>query len=81
MKKCVMCNMSYTNEALSFCPRCHCRLIDEKPAPNIPRCPTCNSTNVTKISAVKKATGFALVGIFSSNFGKTMQCKNCGYKW
>ena len=81
MKKCVMCNMSYTNEALSFCPRCHCRLIDEKPNLNIPHCPTCNSTNVTKISAVKKATGFALIGIFSSNFGKTMQCKNCGYKW
>lgn len=48
---------------------------------NTPHCPTCNSTNVTKISTVKKATGFALVGIFSSNFGKTMQCRNCGYKW
>ena len=48
---------------------------------NIPHCPTCNSTNVQKISVAKKATGFALVGIFSSNFGKTMQCKNCGYKW
>lgn len=48
---------------------------------NTPRCPTCNSTNVQKISVAKKATGFALVGIFSSNFGKTMQCKNCGYKF
>lgn len=48
---------------------------------NTPRCPTCNSTNVQKISVAQKATGFALVGIFSSNFGKTMQCKNCGYKF
>ena len=48
---------------------------------NIPKCPTCGSTNVNKISSVKKATGFFAVGIFSSNFGKTMECKNCGYKW
>ena len=49
--------------------------------PNVPKCPTCGSTNVNKISSVKKATGFFAVGIFSSNFGKTMECKNCGYKW
>ena len=48
---------------------------------NVPKCPTCGSTNVNKISSVKKATGFFAVGIFSSNFGKTMECKNCGYKW
>lgn len=48
---------------------------------NIPKCPTCGSTNVSKISAGKKAVGFATVGLFSSNFGKTMECKNCGYKW
>lgn len=48
---------------------------------SVPHCPACNSTNVTKISIAKKATGFALIGIFSSNFGKTMHCKNCGYKW
>lgn len=48
---------------------------------NVPKCPTCNSTNIQKISTAKKATGFALVGVFSSNFGKTMECKNCGYKW
>ena len=46
-----------------------------------PKCPTCGSTNVEKISAGKKAIGFVAVGIFSSNFGKTMHCKNCGYKW
>lgn len=48
---------------------------------NIPKCPTCGSTNVEKISTTKKAIGFVAVGVFSSNFGKTMHCKQCGYKW
>ena len=48
---------------------------------NLPKCPTCGSTNVEKISTTKKAIGFVAVGVFSSNFGKTMHCKNCGYKW
>lgn len=48
---------------------------------NKPKCPTCGSTNVHKISTGKKALGFVTVGIFSSNFGKTMECKQCGYKW
>lgn len=46
-----------------------------------PKCPTCGSTNINKISSGKKAIGFLTVGVFSSNFGKTMECKNCGYKW
>ena len=48
---------------------------------NTPKCPTCGSTNVEKISTTKKAIGFVAVGVFSSNFGKTMHCKQCGYKW
>lgn len=48
---------------------------------NVPKCPICGSTNVEKISTAKKAFGFAMVGLFSSNLGKTMHCKNCGYKW
>ena len=48
---------------------------------NTPKCPTCGSTNVRPISATKRATGFVLAGVFSSNFGKTMECKQCGYKW
>ena len=48
---------------------------------NVPKCPTCGSTNVEKISTAQKDFGFALVGLFSSNLGKTMHCKNCGYKW
>ena len=48
---------------------------------NVPKCPTCGSTNVERISTAQKAFGFALVGLFSSNLGKTMHCRNCGYKW
>lgn len=48
---------------------------------NKPKCPTCGSTNIEKISTTSKAIGFVAVGVFSSNFGKTMHCKNCGYKW
>ena len=39
---------------------------------NVPKCPTCGSTNVERISTAQKAFGFALVGLFSSNLGKTM---------
>ena len=48
---------------------------------NTPKCRTCGSTNIEKISAGKKTIGFVAVGVFSSNFGKTMHCKQCGYKW
>ncbi len=48
---------------------------------NLPTCPTCGSHNVAKISTGKKLVGFAAVGVFSSNFNKTMECKNCHYKW
>ncbi len=48
---------------------------------HIPKCPTCGSTNVQPISTTKKATGFILAGIFSSNFGKSYECKDCKYKW
>lgn len=48
---------------------------------HIPVCPTCGSHKVEKISTSSKLVGFAAVGVFSSNFGKTMRCKQCGYKW
>lgn len=48
---------------------------------NIPTCPTCGSTKVSKITTASKAIGFATVGVFSSNFGKTYKCDNCSYKW
>lgn len=60
------------------------KMLNENDNPrqqNTPKCPTCGSTNIEKISAGKKAIGFVAVGVFNSNFGKTMHCKNCGYKW
>lgn len=48
---------------------------------NKPKCPTCGSTKVHPISAGKKAIGFAMVGIFSKNFGKSYECDNCKYRW
>lgn len=55
--------------------------FSDTPEKPVIKCPTCGSTNVSKISTAKKAVGFATVGVFSSNFGKTMECKKCGYKW
>ena len=49
--------------------------------PSKPKCPTCGSEEVHLISVEEKAIGFAIVGVFSSNMGKTMECENCGYKW
>lgn len=46
-----------------------------------PHCPTCNSTNIQKISGTERFVTTGLFGLASSNVGKTMHCKNCGYKW
>lgn len=46
-----------------------------------PKCPTCGSTNIQKISGTKRWLSTGLFGIASSDVGKTMVCKNCGYKW
>lgn len=47
----------------------------------LPKCPTCGSTNVQKISGTKRWLTTGLFGLASSDIGKTMVCKNCGYKW
>lgn len=57
------------------------QIAEQKKGTSVPKCPTCGSTNVEKISTAQKAIGFALVGLFSSNLGKTMHCKDCGYKF
>lgn len=46
-----------------------------------PKCPTCGSTNIQKISGTKRWVTTGLFGLASSNVGKTMECRNCGYKW
>lgn len=48
---------------------------------NMPKCPTCNSTNISKISALKKATHAFAFGLFSNTAKSQFVCKNCGYKW
>lgn len=45
------------------------------------QCPICGKSTVRKISGAKKAGGFALFGLLSSNLGKTMECTSCGYKF
>lgn len=46
-----------------------------------PHCPNCNSTNICKITTGNRIASGAVFGIFSSNIGKTMRCRDCGYKW
>lgn len=46
-----------------------------------PKCPNCKSIMIKKISAASRISGAMTLGIFSSNIGKTMYCKKCGYKW
>ena len=48
---------------------------------NVPRCPTCGSTNIARIGTAERGVSVGLFGLFSSKIGKTMKCKNCGYKW
>lgn len=52
-----------------------------QPKKNIPKCPTCGSTNVEKIGTLERGISVTAWGLFSSKLGKTMKCKNCGYKW
>lgn len=48
---------------------------------NIPKCPTCGSPDIQKISGTKRWVTTGLFGVASGDLGKTMVCKNCGYKW
>lgn len=52
-----------------------------QPEENIPKCPTCGSTNIKRISGTKRWLTTGLFGLASSDIGKTMVCKNCGYKF
>lgn len=54
-------------------------ILEEKS--RVPKCPTCGSANVQKISGTKRWITTGLFGLASSDIGKTMCCKNCGYKW
>ena len=47
----------------------------------VPKCPTCGSKNVQKITNSSRFGSTLVWGIASDKIGKTMECKNCGYKW
>lgn len=52
------------------------------PVVDKPHCPICNSTDLSKISATKKAAKIAAFGIFGmGDNGKTWKCNNCGSKF
>ena len=54
----------------------------QQPKPtNTPHCPTCGSTDIQKISGMKRWLSVGLFGLASSDVGKTMVCKKCGYKF
>ena len=57
------------------------KAIQESQSQSTPKCPTCGSTNIQKISGTKRWLSTGLFGIASSDVGKSMVCKNCGYKW
>lgn len=48
---------------------------------NKPKCPTCGSTNIQKISGTKRWLSTGLFGLASSDIGKSMVCRSCGFKW
>ena len=48
---------------------------------NQPHCPICGSTDIQKISGTKRWLSTGLFGLASSDIGKSMCCKKCGYKW
>lgn len=52
------------------------------PIINHPACPYCKSTNLSKISALKKAAKISVFGIFGAgDVGKTYKCNNCGARF
>lgn len=56
--------------------------IQQAEEDNKPKCPICNSTDLSKISATKKATKIVTFGIFGmGDNGKTWKCNKCGSKF
>lgn len=48
----------------------------------VPKCPICGSTNLSKLSAIGKATKIGLFGIFGAgDLGKTWKCNNCSSRF
>lgn len=91
IKQCPQCGQITNQPDTFYCPKCNVRYEKvknnyqeyyyEEQEKNTPKCLTCGSTNIQKISGTKRWITTGLFGIASSNVGKTMECKNCGYKW
>ncbi len=91
IKQCPQCGQITNQPDAFYCPKCNVRyerIINnyqeyryEEQEKNIPKCPTCGSTKIQKISSTKRWFTTGVFGLASSNVGKTMECKNCGYKW
>ena len=64
-----------------FFDRINLHTINKAEKLSIPHCPTCGSTNIKSISGTKRWLTAGLFGLASSNINKSMECKNCGYKW
>ena len=47
----------------------------------LPRCPQCGSYMVREIPSVNRIVGVSLLGFASKNFGKSMECRDCSYRW
>lgn len=76
---CVTNSNNESNE--EYFDRINQHTVNKPEKPSTPKCPTCGSTNIQKISGTKRWLSTGLFGIASSDVGKTMVCKNCGYKW
>lgn len=48
---------------------------------NLPKCPTCSSVNIRKIGTLERGLSASLWRLGSGKIGKSMVCKDCGYKW
>ena len=91
IKQCPQCGQITNQPDAFYCLKCNVRYeriknnhqenYYEEQEKNTPKCPTCGSTNIQKISGTKRWITTGLFGLASSNVGKTMECKNCGYKW
>ena len=55
--------------------------MTEEKNKNLPKCPTCSSVNIRKIGSIERGASFSLFGFASGKIGKSMICKDCGYKW
>lgn len=45
------------------------------------KCPMCGSNKIVNISATKKVVSTGMLGLASSQIGKTYQCDECKYMW